>query len=373
MRLHLLGLAHVPTHRDVSMCAYTQKALKLSKMLTELGHEVIFYGGEGSDVRCKEFVQCITNEEREQCYGKYDWRKEFFKHSGTDFAYTTFNLNAAKEINARKKDQDILLVTMGNYQLPVSTRTGVLTVESGIGYTGTFAKFKVYESYAWMHHMYGMTKVNDGPSYDCVIPNYFDPCDFPYQAQKGDYYLYIGRIIKRKGVEVAVETTRELGTKLIIAGQGTLKNEIEGLDIKGDHVEFVGSLGPEDRARIMGGARAVFVPTYYIEPFGGVAVEAMMCGTPVITSDWGAFTETVLHGKTGYRCRTMDDYIWSAKNIGTIRPRDCRLWAMENYSCQRIGLMYNEYLNKIQDLWKSGWYEQHPERQQLEWLRRYYP
>jgi hypothetical protein len=223
-----------------------------------------------------------------------------------------------------------------------------------------------------MHFIYGLTGQHNGSWYDAVIPNYFDPADFSYQPDKEDYALYIGRLVKRKGVEVAVQVTRELGIPLVIAGQGSLKNEVEGLDIQEPHVEFVGSVGPKQRCELMGGAQMAFAPTYYIEPFGGVAVEAQLCGTPVLTTDWGAFSETILHGVTGYRCRTFDDFCWAADNAHRIKPGDCRYWALQNYSMNRIQWMFQEFFTKVADIGRGGWYEPHPERTDLDWLRKDY-
>src|SRR4051812_22812589 len=119
-RFHLLGLAHLPTHRDCSPCAYTQKVIKLAKMLTSLGHEVIFYGGEGSDVACEEFVQVVSAADRRDCYGDYAWRREFFRHDGDDSAHRTFNANAAAAVRARRRPGDFLLCTMGTYHKPIA-------------------------------------------------------------------------------------------------------------------------------------------------------------------------------------------------------------------------------------------------------------
>lgn len=348
------------------MCAYTQKALKLSKMLMDLGHTVYFYGGEGSEVECTEFIEVISNNERKKCYGEYDWRKEFFKHEADDYAYTVANVRSVIEINKRKQEKDILLITFGNYQKRVSEGTKLETVESGIGYEGVFSKYRVFESYAWMHHVYGLLQQKNGSAFDCVIPNYFYPEDFPFVKEPDNYFLFIGRLVYNKGLVVAVDTCKKLGVKLVIAGQGNI-DEFK-FDYK--NIEFVGSVGPEERSKLMGNARAVFVPTLYVEPFGGVAVEAQMCGTPVITSDWGAFTETVLHGITGYRCRTLDDFVWSAKNISNISREKCREWAISNYSVNRVAKMYDEYFHKIMTLWDEGWYKDNPERTELDWLKR---
>ena len=114
------------------------------------------------------------------------------------------------------------------------------------------------------------------------------------------------------------------------------------------------------------------MPTYYLEPFGGVNVEAQLCGTPVITSDWGAFPETVLHGVTGYRCRVFEEFCWAVKNIDRIKHNDCRKWAEQNYSLERVGKMYEEYFQRISHLSGEGWYEKNPERSELDWLVKYY-
>ena len=373
LRFHLLGLAHLETTKENSSCAYTQKIIKLAQIIKKNGHTLYFYGVEGSDVNCDEFIPVSTKEILKKAYGEYDKKKEFFKCDPTDIAHETFNNNAIIQINKRKEKNDILLCTMGLYQKQISDEVKLITVESGIGYSGVFSNFKVFESYAWMHYIYGILRIDDGNWYDAVIPNYYNIDDFPYKNKKEDYLLYFGRIIYRKGVQTASDIAKATNNKLYIVGQGNIDNPDERLSLsKEKHIVYMPAVNAKERAEIMGNAKAVIMPTYYLEPFGGVNVEAQLLGTPVITTDWGAFPETVLHGITGYRCRTFEEFCWAVKNIHNIKPKNCRNWAKNNYSLERVGQMYEEYFQRINRLNNDGWYEENKTRYKGESSRRSY-
>lgn len=374
LRFHFLGLAHLETHRNNSTCAYTQKIIKLAKMIKKYGHTLYFYGVEGSEVECDEFIQVSTQDILRQTYENYDRKTNFFKQDPKDLAHRTFNANCISGILARKQERDILLCPMGIYQKPIADAVKMLTIESGIGYSGVFAPYKVFESYAWMHNIYGQQKTIDGAWYDAVIPNYFDLDDFPYKASKENYLLYFGRIINRKGVQLAADVAKKTGNTLYIVGQGSLENPKENIHLSEEkHIIYLSSVGAKERAELLSKAKAVLMPTYYLEPFGGVNVEAQLCGTPVITTDWGAFPETVLHGITGFRCRVFEEFCFAVNNIWRIKPENCRKWAESNYSMERVGKMYEEYFQRVYRLYDKGWYQSNDERTELEWLERYYP
>lgn len=375
-RFHILGLAHLPTTKEISACAYTNKIVKLCSMLKSLGHTVYFYGVEGSKVECDEFIQVSTKKVLEKTYGKYDWKKLFFKHDPNDFAHMNFNGAAILEITKRKQPKDFLLITMGNYQKPIADMVGIdLTVEAGIGYSGVFTKYRVFESYAWMHTLYGANDGWnwDGRFYDCVIPNFFDPTDYDYTPEKKEnYFLYMGRFIHRKGYTIAIEATERAGAKLLCAGQVDALPKTDPIFTK-KHVEFVGYADTKKRKKLLSRAQGVFVPTLYGEPFGGIAVEAMLSGTPVISTDFGVFNETVLHGLTGFRCRTMEQFVWAVKNIANIKPEACRAWALANFSMERVKWMYQEYFDQLQGLYGPGFYSENDTRTELDWLKKTYP
>lgn len=356
MRFHILGVPHTVTSKEYTACAFTQKVFKFGKMMTNRGHEVIHYGHEESDVECTEHVTVTTNKDLEIAYGNYDWRKNFFTHNVNDHAHTTFFANAIKEIEKRKQPNDFLLPFWGWGVWPIcEAHKDMIVVEPGIGYPGvTPARWKVFESYAIYHAHCTMKAVGTCIQdwYEVVIPNYFDPLDFQYERDKQNYYLYLGRVYAGKGVNIAIEVTEAMGKKLIIAGQ------TDGSITFPDHVQYVGFADVQTRKELMMHAKASFLPSLYLEPFGGVAIENLFCGTPIITTDWGAFTEYNTNGVTGYRCRTFADFCDAVTNIeaGKINSADCYAKADE-YTLGNVAIKYEKYFQDVLNIHTGkGWY-----------------
>ena len=371
MRFHILGLPHTVTSKEFNACAYTQKVVKFGKMMTERGHTVIHYGHEDSDLICTEHVTVLTNKDFEIAYGGYDWRKNYFTYNTGDHAYQTFYKNAIREVGLRKQPNDFILAFWGAGVRPVcDAHPDMITVEPGIGYAGGhWARWKIFESYAIYHAYCGLEAVGTCKQdwYEVVIPNYFDLEDFEYKEKKQDYFLFLGRVYSGKGVDVAVQVTAKIGARLIIAGQNP-----EGRTFP-PHVEFVGYADVTRRKELMSNAKGAFVASQYVEPFGGVQIELLMSGTPTITTDWGSFAENNIHGVTGYRCRTFEQFEWAARNIDKIDPLDCRQFA-ENFSLDRVAPMYEEYFQAVLDVYTGkGWYQDHPERTESTWFQRTIP
>jgi len=322
-------------------------------MMFKLGHEVYLYAGETNEAHCTEHISCITEAERAASC------KDHYTSAPFDPQlphWIIFNSNVIKAMVPRLQKEDFLCVIGGIcHQMIAAAFPHITCVEFGIGYTGTFAKYRVWESYAWMHLVYGAQAQNhdayraDGIWFDEVIPGYLEIDRFPFgpREERSDYYMYLGRLIDRKGWKIAEEVCKYLGKRLIIAGVGD----------EPTYGEFVGVVGPEQRGELLRKAQALFVPSIYIEPFGNVAVEAQACGTPVICTDWGAFTETVVQGMTGYRCRTFQQFIDATEKVKALDCKVIRHWAEENYSMDVIGLRYQEYFERLLTLWGKGWYD----------------
>lgn len=358
-------------------------------MLMSLGHEVFYYGAEGSDVPCTEFIQTHTLQDIQKEWGNgdnrfelgYDWTNTDFRHdfnSRRSEATLKFYQKTIEYINANKRPDDFLLCTQGVYHSPIVDAVGLfLVTEPGIGYRGSIqGRFRAFESSYIQNFTYGSEHPYEsinGSYYDRVIPNYFDPNDVEYCDKKEDYYLFIGRMIKRKGILTAALACNHLNKKLIIVGQGAhvdsrgylVPNTDPDFELPPGTWEYFGYAGVEDRKKLMGKAIATFTPTEYLECFAGTHIESMLHGTPPITTNFAVFPETIpdhLNGKVGFRCNTLQEFVNAAKASNYVSHEAIRSYAtrytMDNVKHEFqswFDSLYNVYESAI-DNTKKGWH-----------------
>ena len=122
------------------------------------------------------------------------------------------------------------------------------------------------------------------------------------------YFLYVGRLVKLKGVHNLIARFRDYPqADLVIAGDGEYRETLHGLAEGADNVRFAGQLHGDELKRLYAGALAVVVPSLAYEAFPVVLLEAFSQGTPVIVRDVGALPEPVEESGGGVVYRSDDE------------------------------------------------------------------
>ncbi len=350
--LHMIGLFHTITNLDYSHCAFTGKVLRFSKMMQMYGYKVIEYSNEGSISTADEHVTIFSTEEFSNLHPKKSVT-DFVGDNGTvdNPAHALFEDKLILELQKRVHPQDIICHPFSFvHEKLLDIFPEQQHIESGIGYNTIMDKsYHVFESYAWMHYHQGKRN-SGGNNYEWVVPNYFDLDDWEPNYNQGNYIAFLGRISETKGLDVILEIAKILDFPIKIAGQG------DPTPWEHKNIEYIGPITGKERSKFLGEAVCTLMPTVYTEPFGGVGIESMLCGTPLIAVDYGAFTETVIEGINGYRCHTLDDWI---KNIIASEFLDRKVvadLARSRYNLQICGQQYDKIFTDLQNLYSYGWY-----------------
>jgi glycosyltransferase involved in cell wall biosynthesis len=341
------------------------------------GCEVFLYGPDEIDCSPDEHIVITTASDRERWgFGDgFDTARTPFLWDSSQPYWFEANQKAIDALRSRVEPRDYLCLIAGWTQEPIAREIsgvyvdgelrytrGPIAVEWGCGYEGIFSPFVAFESYAWLHHNYGLQRIINGRAYDQVIPNFFDKTQFSVARNPSlDYLLYIGRVVQRKGPHIALEIARHVGLPLYVAGPGPTSWEngkflqADEVRLEGD-VHYMGEVRFKERNELMRNAVATIVPTLYIEPFGGVAVEAMLSGCPVIASDWGSFTE-IVGPEVGRRFRTLKQGVRAVGEVRSLSRKKIRDYAISRYSLEAVGPQFTAWFDQMDDLWKSGWPE----------------
>ncbi len=204
----------------------------------------------------------------------------------------------------------------------------------------------VYRRYDDIAHYVAISAANrhSGLHYDATIHHGIDVAGFTFVPTAGDYLLFLGRIHPDKGTHLAIEVAKQAGLPLIIAGiiqdEAYFRSAVEP-HVDGLAVSYVGAVGPAERDKLLGGARALLHLISFAEPFGLSVVESLAAGTPVIATPLGSMPELLRHGSTGFLVRDVAGAVKAVQLCSGIDRNVCRADALARFGADR---MIDDYL-----------------------------
>ena len=177
-----------------------------------------------------------------------------------------------------------------------------------------------------------------------VIHHGVDPADFRAAPVPADWVCFIGRLAEVKGPATAIDIARAAGLPIRVAGavhppdRGYADRELTPR-LTQPHVTFLGPVGLPAKSALLHGARALVAPITWNEPFGLIAIEAMLSGCPIVGFPRGSLPELVEEGVTGYLAKDEQEMVELITPGGPIDGFDrlrCRARAIERFSSARM-------------------------------------
>lgn len=382
-----LVVPHIFMHRDILpsvVFSPGQLALNLASGLQQLGSDVTLFTPGPVDTPVTNVTADLSLFDAE-LGGRADSYVDLLKKHPFTFislarqvqseltakAYTMANENQLDVVHIYTNEEDIALPFTALCNKPV-----VFTHHDPFNFLVKYKSvFPKYKALNWISMSYNQRQsMPDGTNWVGNIYHGLPENDLvPVSSPTGDYLAYIGRIIKPKGLHLAIDavTSYNRGAAkpitLKIAGKhyaGHKKDTYWQEEIvprlQEPNIEYVGFVGPDTKRSFIGNAKALIVPTLFAEPFGIVVIEALACGTPVIALDSGAIPEIVQNTRTGIvvdKALTADGQVDETatterltrafQDIASIDRRNCRKDFEARFTNQR---MCQEHLTVYESL-----------------------
>ena len=178
-----------------------------------------------------------------------------------------------------------------------------------------------------------------------IVHNGLTLDDAPFDRRRGDGLCFVGRMAAEKGIveaiEIALKTDRPLRIAAkagpMAAEQDYLHDVFEpALKAAGSSVDYLGELEQADRDLLFAESYASLMPGSWPEPFGLVAIEALACGTPVITKRVGALPEIIRDGVDGFFGDDVEQLAFQVGRVAELDREAIRASVIERFSAQRM-------------------------------------
>ncbi len=319
MKIAMMTRGYLPSPRPSDMIyAPIDLAIETAQGLTERGHQVTYFGPQGTDIpgvkvetlnlralvhNQKEFAEVLGDAEKLRHYLPGLWDERLARRMFEGAEKGEFDL-------LHFHHPEIALNLANVYpNVPVA-----YTLHDPI-YNWYRDLFDLYKSDNQHFISISDNQRRDAPDLQfCgTVYNGVDPSKFTFSETHEDYLLLAGRIIPEKGVKEAIEVAKQTGRRLFIIGP-VYENQQEYFNqyVKphlNDKILYLGFMEQEQLIKYYQKATAILMPIQWEEPFGLAMTEAMACGTPVVALRRGSVPEVVVDGKTGFICDHVQDMV----------------------------------------------------------------
>jgi glycosyltransferase involved in cell wall biosynthesis len=165
------------------------------------------------------------------------------------------------------------------------------------------------------------------------------------QLKPGQYLAFLGRMCPEKRPDAAIRAAQTLGLPIRLAAKVDREDQVYFDQVvrpllAGPDVAFVGEIGVSEVGSFLGNASALLFPIDWPEPFGLVMIEAMACGTPVISMHRGSVPEVIRDGASGYIVNSELEFLAAIDRIGNISRAAVRQDFETRFTSQRMAQDY---------------------------------